>query len=165
MSTKTATIRLIDDRMRFEASVGSGHAIVLDDGEGDAGARPAELLGAALGGCTAMDVISILRKKRQAVRHYEVRVSGVQGEDHPHAFSRFDVVHVIDGDAIDPEAVRRAIELSATRYCSVGATLASGGAEVHHAYLLREANGDERYAEVLVLGPHCTPRELAAGGA
>lgn len=162
MGTKTATVTLVNDRMRFEATVGSGHTIVLDDAEDDGGARPAELVGAALGACTAMDVISILRKKRQVVRHYEVRVSGLQGEEHPHAFSRFDVVHVVDGDGIDAEAVRRAIELSATRYCSVGSTLASGAVEVHHAYLLREANGDERYAEVLAIGPGIVPEELAA---
>lgn len=165
MSTKTATVRLANDGMQFEATVGSGHTIVLDDGAADTGARPAELVGAALGACTAMDVISILRKKRQAIRHYEVRVSALQGERQPHAFSRFDVVHVIDGDAIDPEAVRRAIELSVTKYCSVGSTLASGAVEIHHAYLIREANGDERYAEVMAIGPNIAPEALAAGGA
>jgi putative redox protein len=164
VSTKTAIAKLVNDDMRFETTVGSGHTIVLDDGSGDAGARPAELVGAALGACTAMDVISILRKKRQDVRGYEVRVSGLQGAEHPHAFSRFDVVHVVDGDDIDPEAVRRAIELSATRYCAVGSTLASGAVEIHHAYLIRAANGDERYAEVLSMGPNVAPEETAAGG-
>jgi putative redox protein len=141
--------------------VGSGHAIVLDNAEGDAGARPAELVGVALAACTAMDVISILRKKQQDVRRYEVRVTGLQADEHPHAFSSVDVVHVVDGDAVDPEAVRRAIELSARRYCAVGSTLASGAVEVHHAYLLREPSGDEQYAEVLVIGPEMTPEELA----
>jgi putative redox protein len=164
MSTKTAVATLVGDRMRFEVTTGSGHTIVLDDGDDDAGARPSELVGVALAGCTAMDVISILRKKRQEVSHYEIRVSGIQGEEHPNAFSRFDVVHVVDGDAIDPEAVRRAIELSATRYCAVGSTLASGAVEVHHAYLLREPGGDERYAEVLVIGPNVAPDRLATGG-
>jgi len=164
MSTKTALATLTGDRLRFDVTLGSGQTIVLDDAEGDAGPRPAELVGAALAGCTAMDVISILRKKRQAVSRYEVRVNGVQGERHPHAFTRFDVVHVVDGAGIDPEAVRRAIELSATKYCSVGSTLASGALELHHAYLIREPDGDERYAEVLVMGPNVTPDALAAGG-
>ncbi len=164
MSTKTAVVTLTDDQMRFEATVGSGHTIVLDDGDGNAGPRPSELVGAALAACSAMDVISILRKKRQTVARYEVRVSGTQGDAHPHAFSRFDVVHVVDGESIDPEAVRRAIELSATRYCSVGSTLASGAVEIHHAYLIRAPGGDERYAEVLVTGPNVTPDTLAAGG-
>jgi putative redox protein len=161
MGTRTATLTLADDRMRFEAVVDSGHTVVFDNADGDTGARPAELLGATLGACTAMDVISILRKKQQPVRGYEVRVTGLQAEEHPHAFSRFDVVHVIDGDAVDPEAVRRAIELSARRYCAVGSTLASGAVEVHHAYLLRDGSGDERYAEVVVIGPDMTPDELA----
>ncbi|HEY3355436.1 MAG TPA: OsmC family protein [Polyangia bacterium] len=162
MATKTALVRLAGEGLRFEATVGSGHAIVLDSGDGDAGARPAELLGAALAGCTAMDVISILRKKRQPVDAYEVRVSGEQMDEHPHAFTRFDVVHVLDGAGLDTEAVRRAIELSATRYCSVGSTLASGAVAIHHAFLVREPGGDERYGEVLVIGPDVEPAALAA---
>jgi putative redox protein len=161
VSTKTATLNLVGD-MRFEAQVGSGHTIVMDNGEGDTGARPAELVGVALGGCTAMDVISILRKKRQEVTGYEIRVSGLQAEDHPNQFTRFDVVHVVSGVNIDPEAVRRAIELSATKYCSVGSTLASGGLELHHRYVIRLAGGEELAADVLVLGPNAQA-EVPAG--
>jgi putative redox protein len=163
MSTKTAVATLEGTGLRFSVTVGSGHTIVVDDGEGDGGPRPAEMLGAALAGCTAMDVISILRKKRQAVTHYEVRVSATQADGHPHAFSRFDLVHVVEGANIDPEAVRRAIELSATKYCAVGTTLASGDTELHQAYLIRDPGGDERYAEVLVTGPNVSPDALAAG--
>jgi putative redox protein len=162
VSTKTATLTLAGGDLRFEAQVGSGHTIVLDNGEGDTGARPAELVGAALGACTGMDVISILRKKRQAVTGYEIRVTGLQEERHPHNFTRFDVVHVVDGEGLDPEAVRRAIELSATRYCSVGSTLSSGDLEVHHAYLIRMPGDDDLYAEVLVTGPKTAPAVLAA---
>jgi putative redox protein len=161
VSTKTAILNLVGD-MRFEARVGSGHTIVMDDGEGDTGARPAELVGVALGGCTAMDVISILRKKRQPVTGYEIRVSGDQQEDHPHNFTRFDVVHVVDGEGIDPEAVRRAIELSATKYCSVGSTLSSGELEVRHSYLIRTPGAADQLAEVLVTGPKTSPAALAA---
>jgi putative redox protein len=161
MATKTAVLTLTNDSMRFEAVVGSGHTIVMDNADGDTGARPAELVGAALAACTAMDVISILRKKRQEVARYEVRTSGEQMDEHPHAFTRFDVVHVVDGD-VDPEAVRRAIELSATRYCSVGSTLSSGVVEIHHSYLIRLPDGDERYGEVVVTGPQTAPAELAA---
>jgi putative redox protein len=164
VSTKTATITLTNDDLRFEATVGSGHTLVLDDGGNDSGARPAELVGAALGACTAFDVISILRKKRQAVTHYEVRVTGLQADRSPHAFSRFDLVHVVDGDGIDAEAVRRSIELSATKYCSVGSTLASGDVEIHHAYLIRDTSGAERFAEVLVIGPN-VPAVPAGGDA
>jgi putative redox protein len=154
MATKTANLTLTDDGLRFEAVVGSGHTIVMDGAERDTGARPAELVAVALAGCTAMDVISILRKKRQAVATYEVRASAEQMDGHPNAFTRIDLVHVFTGEDVDPEAVRRSIELSATKYCSVGSTLASGAMEIHHAYLIREAAGEERYAEVVVMGPH-----------
>ncbi len=161
MAVKTATVTLDGADLRFVARTGSGHSVVLDDGRGDTGPRPAELVPLALAGCTAMDVISILRKKRQDVTHYEVRVEGAQMDAHPNAFTRIDVVHVVEGPAIDVEAVRRAIELSATKYCSVGATLASGMTEIHHAYLVRDASGVERSAEVLVEGPGADPVALA----
>jgi putative redox protein len=162
VSTKTATLTLAGGDMRFEAQVGSGHTIVLDNAEGGTGARPSELVGVALGACTGMDVISILRKKRQEVTGYEIRVTGLQEEGHPHNFTRFDVVHVVDGADIDPEAVRRAIELSATRYCSVGSTLSSGELEVCHHYLIRTPGDEDRSAVVLVTGPNLSPAVLAA---
>jgi putative redox protein len=154
MTTKTASVVFDGGDLRLVARSGSGHRIVLDNSVGDAGMRPAELVPVALAGCTAMDVLTILRKKRQTVTHYEVRASGEQADDHPNAFTRIDVVHVVEGPSIDLEAVRRAIELSATRYCSVGSTLASGITEIHHAYLVRDGTGDERMAEVIVIGPH-----------
>lgn len=163
MSTKTATILLTNDAMRFEAVVGSGHTVVMDDGQSDTGARPSELVGVALAGCTAMDVISILRKKRQPVTRYEVRVSGEQVDAHPHNFTRFDVVHVVDGEGLDVAAVIRSIELSATKYCAVGTTLASGELEIHQGYLVRSPDGEEQRGEVLVSGPHASPAEVAAG--
>lgn len=153
MATKTADLILHGDGLRFLTSVGSGHRLVLDDATGDVGMRPSELIPLAVAGCTAMDVIAILRKKQQTITRYEVRASGEQQAEHPNAFVRIDVVHVVEGPAIDVEAVRRAIELSATRYCAVGATLSTGLTEIHHAYLVRDGQGDERMAEVVVTGP------------
>ncbi len=154
MANKTATVTLMGDGLRFAGSVGSGHEIVLDDGNGDTGARPAELVPLALAGCTAMDVISILRKKRQDVRGYSVEATGVQMDAHPHAYTRIDVTHVVTGVGLDPSAVARAIELSATKYCSVGSTLATGITELRHGYRLVDAEtGAETSAEVLVEGP------------
>jgi putative redox protein len=153
MSARTATIDLDGDGLRFHAQAGSGHSIVLDDSTGDTGMRPAELIPVALAGCAAMDVISILRKKRQPVTRYQVRASGIQQADYPHAFERIDVVHVVEGPRIDDAAVQRAIELSATKYCSVGSTLAAGITEIHHAYLIRDDVSEERMAEVVVTGP------------
>jgi len=152
MATKTSTVSL-DGDMRFVGRVDSGHTVILDSGTGDTGPRPAELVPLALAGCTAMDVISILRKKRQDVRRYEVEASGIQQDEHPNAFTRIDVIHHVEGPAVDPEAVRRAIELSASKYCSVGATLATGLTEIHHGYVIRNGAGGEQSAEVIVLGP------------
>jgi putative redox protein len=152
MGTKTATARLEGDGLRLVALTGSGHTVVMDNTEGDTGPRPSELLVVAQAGCTAMDVASILRKKRQAFTRYEVRVAADQGEGAPHAFERMRIVHVIEGD-VEIDAVRRAIELSATKYCTVTGNLASGVTEIHHAYVVRDAAGDEHDGEVVVTGP------------
>lgn len=160
MTTKTARVAIDGDGLRLTAETGSGHHLILDDAAGDAGPRPAELLLVSQAGCTAMDVISILRKKRQVVERYEVRVRGLQRDNpQPHVFERIDIVHVVEGPHLDVESVRRAIELSATRYCTVTGNLAAGPAEIHHGFLLRRLTGgtaDERYEEVVVTGPWAT---------
>lgn len=164
MATKTASVTLDGDGLRFVGKVGSGHAIVLDSTEGDTGARPAELVPLALAGCTAMDVISILRKKRQAVTRYEVQAAGVQADEHPNEFRRIDVVHLVEGD-VEVTALERAIELSATKYCSVGSTLSTGVTEIRHEYRLRTPDGVESTGVVLVLGPHADASAPAPAGA
>jgi putative redox protein len=120
----TATLT---DGLRFTGLADSGHSIVMDGpvkaGGSDSAPRPSELLLLALAGCTAMDVISILRKKRQKVTNFSVTVSGEPGEDYPAAFARLAVSYAIEGRDIDTAAVERAIELSEEKYCSVGATL------------------------------------------
>jgi putative redox protein len=152
MDSKTASVRLDGEGLRFVGTSGSGHVVVLDNSEGDTGPRPTEFLLLAQAGCTAMDVASILRKKRQAFDRYEVRVSGEQRDEHPRSFERIRIVHLVEGP-VQVEAVRRAIELSATRYCSVTGNLASGTAQVRHAYIVRDGVGEEHYGEVLVTGP------------
>jgi putative redox protein len=109
---------------RFGVLTGSGMRLTLDDREGRQGPTPVEALLAALGGCTAMDVVSILRKKRQDVRHYEVVVTGEQREEHPRRFGRIEVLHRVRGAGLNPAAIEDAIRLSVTRYCSVHASLA-----------------------------------------
>lgn len=153
MSEKTVHIALEGDGMRLAGTTGSGHRVVMDDADGGQGPSPSELVPVALAGCTAMDVISILRKKRQEVTRYEVEATGQQREGgHPAVFTRIDVLHIVEGPRVDPEAVRRSIELSATRYCAVGATLSTGVTEIHHAFLLRTDAGEQR-GEVVVTGP------------
>jgi uncharacterized OsmC-like protein len=87
------------------------------------------------------------------VTRYVVEAVGRQRDEHPNAFTRIDLTHLVEGDDLDVEAVRRSIELSATKYCSVGATLSSGDVELHHAYRVVGGDGRTREAEVVVLGP------------
>jgi putative redox protein len=102
----------------------SGHALALDGGSGtNAAPSPVELLLVALGTCTAVDVISILKKKREQVTEYRVEVTGERREDYPRSFKRMTVHHIIKGRRISPRSVAQAIELSETKYCSVAATL------------------------------------------
>ena len=105
----------------------SGHAQVLEtDHERGSAATPMELLLLALGGCTAVDVVSILEKKRERVTDYRVEVRGTRREEHPRAFTRMEVRHVVRGRGVSEKAVASAIELSETKYCSVAATLRPG---------------------------------------
>lgn len=128
--------------MRFDAESGSGNRIAMDvseqDGGQNAGASPMELLLVALAGCTGMDVISILRKKRQNVTSYTIAVRGERREEHPQTFTTITVEHTLTGHGINPDAVRRAIELSETKYCSVGATIEKT-ATITHTFRLEEA--------------------------
>jgi putative redox protein len=118
---KEATAVWQSDGHAFQVTVPSGATLRLDsDG---VNFRPAEMLMVGLAGCTGMDVIDILRKKRQAVTGFEVQVKGEQATDHPHQFVAIEVNYIVSGYKVDPEAVRRAIELSETKYCSVMATL------------------------------------------
>lgn len=150
---KTAVAVLDGAGLRFRVTTGSGHSLVVDDAGGDRGPRPTELVLAALATCTGMDVASILRKKRQSVDRYAIDVRGQQRAGHPAALERIEVTHTVEGRSIDPEAVRRAIELSATRYCAVGATISSGAVEVRHRFRLL-TDGPEIVDEVVVLGPN-----------
>ena len=114
-------------------------------------AGPRETLLVALAGCTAMDVASILRKKRQRAATYEVTVSAESAEEHPQVFTSVTVEHRVTGEVV-PEALRRSVELSATKYCPVNAML-SRAVTVEHRYRLVDAAGSEHVALVAVTGP------------
>jgi len=111
------------DGRQFVARSGSGHAVVMDDANGNTAPKPIEMFLLALGACTAFDVISILRKKRQRVSGYEVELHADQREEPPTYFTRVQIKHKLRG-VIDPQAVRTAIHLSESKYCSVGAMIA-----------------------------------------
>ncbi len=137
----TAQVKL-EAGMRFEAEAGSGHHLTLDAAEHagghNAGFIPMELLLVGLAGCTGMDVISILRKMRQQITAYEVRVEGIRAEEHPMVFVEISVEYIITGYHVQPEAVERAIQLSKDRYCGAGITLGKV-ARITHTYRIVEA--------------------------
>jgi putative redox protein len=142
--------------LRVESTAGSGFSIVMDADDADlpaSAATPREALLAALAGCTAMDVASILRKKRQRANSYRISAVAETRQDvHPHVFTRVVIEHQVEG-RVEPEALRRSIELSATRYCPLIAML-SEAVPIEHRYRLREDGADaEQTALVLVTGP------------
>jgi len=123
MSTKSVELVWQSDGLRFQGTAGENEvALSGADDPPDAGAGPMDLLLLAVGGCTGMDVVSILRKMRQPLEGFRLEVRGERAEEHPRLYTSIEVVYHLKGD-LDEERVRRAIELSETRYCSVEATL------------------------------------------
>jgi len=108
---------------QFVASDNRGHHFLLDDAAGNTGPKPIELIAIGLAGCTAFDVIGILRKKRQVVMGYEVKVEAVQRPDPPSVFTKVRIHHIVTGVDIAERAVQDAIHLSEEKYCSVSAML------------------------------------------
>jgi putative redox protein len=149
----TATFTAPGESLRAEAVTGSGFTVIVDSGEvvGPAGASPRELVLAGLIGCTGMDVASILAKKRQRPDAYEIHVEADVAETAPRVFTRIVVEHRVNG-TVEFEALHRAIELSATRYCPVSAML-SRAVPIEHRYRLREPGQPERDGLVVVTAP------------
>jgi len=114
---------------QFVAQTGSGHHLLLDDTAGTTGPKPIELVAVGLAGCTAFDVVTILRQKyHQKLTGYEVQVETDQAERPPQVFIAVRIHHVLTGFAIDPAAVEEAIRLSEEKYCSVGAMVKESAA-------------------------------------
>jgi putative redox protein len=166
MTIKNVIVRN-DGGMHFWATTGSGFPVAFDSGDGQTAAGPTEVLLAALAACSAMDVVSILAKKRQSFERYDIHVRGDQRDGYPQVFTRIDVVHEVEGPAVQVEALRRSIELSATKYCPVSAMLSAGATEIHHAYHLIRTGAQplDEIGEVIVTGPYRRPDLLAPGKA
>ena len=121
----------------------SGHAQAIDSkGDRKAAPTPMEMLLVAVGACTAVDVVSILEKKRQTVTDYRVEVSGDRREEHPRAYTKIRVHHIVYGHNVSEQAVARAVELSDTKYCSVAATVRPT-AEIETSYEIIEVEKQE----------------------
>ncbi|BCB96369.1 peroxiredoxin [Dissulfurispira thermophila] len=123
--------------LQFVGESGTGHAIVIDSdtdvGGKNTGMRPMELLLIGLGGCSGMDVASVLQKKKQQITGIDINVKGEKADTYPKKFTNIDIEFIISGKDISEDAVKKAIELSMEKYCSVKATL-EGVAKINFSY-------------------------------
>ena len=129
-----ATVRWVGDK-QFVGTDGTKHSVVMStqDEQNGTGMSPSQLLLVALGGCTAIDLVTILEKRREKLTGLEVRVEGEQDKDPPWAYRRIHLSYTLYGNDLSEEGVQRAIRLSEKKYCSVSATV-SGVAELTSSY-------------------------------
>ena len=132
-----ASIRWVDDAM-FLAESGSGHGVLIDgppeEGGRNVGVRPMEMLLMGVGGCTAFDVMMILRKARQDVTDCIAQLEAKRADDVPAVFTQIHVHFVVKGRDLKESQVKRAIDLSAEKYCSASIMLGRGGVEITHDF-------------------------------
>jgi putative redox protein len=134
ISAKVELTQPLSQQRQFMARTGSEHHLLLDDAAGGTGPKPIELVAVGLAGCTAFDVITILRQKyHQKITGYEVRVEADQAERPPQVFTAIRIHHVVKGFEIDAAAIEEAIRLSEQKYCSVGAMMQKT-ASLHTTY-------------------------------
>ena len=138
ISAKVQLTQALKQERQFAATTGSDHHLLIDDAAGGTGPKPIELVAVALAGCTAFDVITVLRQKfHQRVTGYEVRVEADQAERPPQVFTAVRIHHVVSGFEIDGSALQEAIRLSEEKYCSVGA-MVKQSATLHTTYEIVE---------------------------
>lgn len=160
MPTRTLSATFIEpgpdhqNRLRLQATTESGFDLDFDTlslQDGGIGPGPTEAILASLAACTAMDVASILRKKRQRVESYRIEITAQKREAHPQVFTEITVEHHVTGD-VTAEALSRSIELSATAYCPVSAML-SGSVPIDHRYRLQRDGAEDEIGLAAHTGP------------
>lgn len=128
---------------RFDAHTGSGHTVAMDGppdhGGVNAAPRPMEMMLVGLGGCSAFDVVHILQKSRQQVGGCQARVEAERADAVPAVFTRIHLHFIVTGTDLKPASVARAVELSATKYCSASIMLERAGVEISHSHEIRAA--------------------------
>ena len=129
------------DNMTFVGESGSGHVVVMDGapehGGRNMGIRPMEMLLLGVGGCTAFDVVAILRKSRQAIVDCEVEIDSDRADEVPKVFTRIHIHFIVSGNSLDPARVEKAVNLSADKYCSASKMLGKT-AEMTHDFEIVE---------------------------
>ena len=147
--TKQVTVRWHGE-LDFDATDQGGAIVPMSSREDVFG--PGLMVLAALGGCTGMDAVSVMTKKQVDFDAYRVEVSAEQREAYPRAYTSIVVEHIVDGRTISDKAVARAIELSARKYCMVGATIATGDCTINHRMRITDEQG-ERTCDCITIGP------------
>jgi len=137
-----ARIKWVDNAM-FIGQSGSGHSVVMDgpveSGGLNLGIRPMEMLLIGMGGCTAFDVVHILKKSRQKVTDCIVDITADRVDEEPKVFSKIHIHFIVEGDTLKEKQVQRAVELSAEKYCSASIMLGKT-AEITHDYEIRDSS-------------------------
>ena len=136
-----AKIKWVEE-MTFVGESGSGHSVLMDGppehGGRNLGVRSMEMVLLGLGGCTSFDVMHILKKCRQSVADCVVELEAERAETEPKVFTRIHVHFIVSGQGLKENQVKRAVELSAEKYCSASIMLARAGVEITHDYEIRE---------------------------
>jgi len=139
--TMGATVKWVDNAM-FLGESGSGHSVVMDGppdhGGRNMGVRPMEMLLIGLGGCASFDVMSILKKSRQDVSDCRAELSAERAEGVPSPFTKIHIQFIVKGKNLKEKQVAKAVELSATKYCSASIMLEAAGVEMTHGYQIEE---------------------------
>jgi len=137
-----ATVKWVDGA-QFLAESGSGHSVVMDGppdlGGRNTGVRPMEMLLMGLGGCASFDVMSILQKSRQAVTGCRTELSAERADAVPAVFTKIHLKFIVEGKNLKDAQVKRAVELSAEKYCSASIMFEAAGVEIGHSYEVQEA--------------------------
>ena len=135
-----AKVSWMEDAMSKGES-GSGHEIIMDGPENaggkNQGARPMEMLLLGVGGCSTFDVVSILKKSRQAVTDCVAEVEAARADAVPAVFETIHIHFIVSGENLDEKKVKRAVELSADKYCSASIMLAKAGVKITHDFEIR----------------------------
>ena len=121
--TYKATVKDAGDEFLIATTPGNYSLTIDTKGERKSAPTPVELLLVSVAACTAVDVVSVLKKKRQAVTDYRVEITGERRDEHPRSFTKMHVHHIVYGHDVSEQALAHAIELSDTKYCSVAATV------------------------------------------
>ena len=122
------------DSQKFVGESGTGHSVVMDSIDSNKGVSPMEMLLLGVGGCTSIDVLSILKKSKQDIKDFEILLEAEREEKHPRVFKEIKIHYIIKGRKISESHVERAIELSTEKYCGASITLSRSGTKMKYTH-------------------------------